>query len=217
MDDTRDAVLNAARRLFFKRRYDDVTVQHIADEAQVAVGTVFYHGLSKAGLFLGVHNGLLEQAIDEGEQASRRLGSSASPSELIEALVRPVAQLHVGPRAASMARYQRDLLFGDCTDAFRREGFDLVRRLESLIASILAPDDPEDSSARLAARTIFAALQFDTALPASDLGASEPFARSGAESLRRKIDMVVEGFLSLTAGASAARAESPGVSVPTRR
>jgi TetR/AcrR family transcriptional regulator len=57
---TIEAVLTAAEQLFSKRPITDVTVEEIAATAGVAVGSVYNHFGSKAG----VHIALVERAID---------------------------------------------------------------------------------------------------------------------------------------------------------
>jgi len=48
---TREAIIGTARRLFFERGFDDVTVADIANEAEVAEGTVFNYFGTKEDLF----------------------------------------------------------------------------------------------------------------------------------------------------------------------
>lgn len=57
---TVEALLQAAEKLFSKRAVDDVTVEEIATTAGVAVGSVYNHFGSKAGL----HAALVERALD---------------------------------------------------------------------------------------------------------------------------------------------------------
>lgn len=57
---TVDALLRAAEHLFNERAVDEVTVEEIATTAGVAVGSVYNHFGSKAGL----HAALVEQALD---------------------------------------------------------------------------------------------------------------------------------------------------------
>lgn len=57
---TTSALLAAAERLFTDRALDDVTVEEIAAEAGVAVGSIYNHFGSKAGL----HAAAVEQALD---------------------------------------------------------------------------------------------------------------------------------------------------------
>ncbi|WP_291986780.1 TetR/AcrR family transcriptional regulator [Luteitalea sp.] len=69
---TRQRVRDAARHLFVGRGFDDTTTQQVADEAQVAVGTLFQHASDKEDLLLLVVHELLTTAV---QQASAR-GSS---------------------------------------------------------------------------------------------------------------------------------------------
>lgn len=62
---SRKAILGAARKLFFRLGYEGTTIEAIAEEAQVAVGTVYNYFESKSALVLGisamdVHDKLLE-------------------------------------------------------------------------------------------------------------------------------------------------------------
>lgn len=57
---TREALLAAAERLFLDRNLEEVTLDAIASEAGVAVGSVYNHFGSKAGL----HAALVEQALE---------------------------------------------------------------------------------------------------------------------------------------------------------
>jgi TetR/AcrR family transcriptional regulator len=57
---TIESLLQAAEQLFSKRSVDDVTLEEIASTAGVAVGSVYNHFGSKAGL----HAALIERALD---------------------------------------------------------------------------------------------------------------------------------------------------------
>lgn len=50
----RGAILKAARALFFSRGYDETTVEEIAREAEVAVGTVYNYFDSKSSIILAI-------------------------------------------------------------------------------------------------------------------------------------------------------------------
>jgi AcrR family transcriptional regulator len=62
MDVTRRRVLEAAVGLWMRRWYDDVTLQHIADEAGVSVQTIVNHFGGKDGLADAVADQLAAQA-----------------------------------------------------------------------------------------------------------------------------------------------------------
>ena len=61
---TVDALLRAAQEIFATRAVDEVTVEEIADAAGVAVGTLYNHFGSKAGL----HAAVVERAVEVDRQ-----------------------------------------------------------------------------------------------------------------------------------------------------
>jgi len=76
------ALLRAAEVLFRDRSVDDVTVEEIAGSAGVAVGSIYNHFGSKAGL----HAALVERALQaDREFMDRAYGSADSPVEQIHA------------------------------------------------------------------------------------------------------------------------------------
>ncbi|QYN36266.1 TetR/AcrR family transcriptional regulator [Pseudonocardia sp. DSM 110487] len=79
---TTTALLHAAETLFRDRSADDVTVEEIAGAAGVAVGSIYNHFGSKAGL----HAALVERALQvDRDFMDRAYGSSDSPIEQIHA------------------------------------------------------------------------------------------------------------------------------------
>lgn len=203
---TRSRIFAAARGLFGYQGFDAVTVQAIAERADLAVGTLFYYASSKTELLFLVYNAELKRAIEEGEADAAALPPGTGVPERIAALVMPLAEGVAGPQAENLTRYHRELLFGASDDTHRREGIDLVRRLESHIATVLGDAygvDPKGMLARLAARAIFAALHFDIALPNTDLNPATRFASAGGPSILMQIEIVTHGV-----AASAHMAES---------
>lgn len=76
------ALLQAAETLFRDRSVDDVTVEEIAESAGVAVGSIYNHFGSKAGL----HAALVERALQaDRDFMDRAYRSSDSPVEQIHA------------------------------------------------------------------------------------------------------------------------------------
>ncbi|MHA6619608.1 TetR/AcrR family transcriptional regulator [Pseudonocardia sp. DLS-67] len=79
---TTTALLKAAETLFRERPVDDVTVEEIAGSAGVAVGSIYNHFGSKAGL----HAALVERALRaDRDFMDRAYGSAGSPVEQIHA------------------------------------------------------------------------------------------------------------------------------------
>lgn len=194
---TRASIFEAACALFQDRPFDDVTVQQIAERADLGVGTLFYHAPNKVEMFLMVYNVTLEQAITEGEAAESVMPQAANLSDRIMSLVLPIARLTESPQVVNLVRYHRELLFGDSDGPHRREGIELVRRLEQHLAAVLCAalgGNEHSHLARLTARTIFAALHFDIALSGTDLNSETGFVSNGEPRLKTQIDTVVRGF-----------------------
>jgi AcrR family transcriptional regulator len=61
---TTSAILDSAERLFRELGYHATTIEQIAQGADVAVGTVYFHFASKEGLYLA----LVERALDVNER-----------------------------------------------------------------------------------------------------------------------------------------------------
>ncbi len=73
---TRSAILRAAVRLFSRAGYDSVSVDEIADEADVAKGTLFRYFPSKIDLLKSYLNEVVDENYSKGEKlqgASARL------------------------------------------------------------------------------------------------------------------------------------------------
>jgi AcrR family transcriptional regulator len=71
---TIDSLVRAAEEIFSERPADDVTVEEIAERAQVAVGSIYNHFGSKAGLHAAVAQRALEadrQYMDRAYTADR--------------------------------------------------------------------------------------------------------------------------------------------------
>lgn len=205
---TKGSIFEAARSLFMERPFDAVTVQQIAERADLGVGTLFYHAPNKVEMFLMVYNVTLEQAIAEGELAEAALSAEADLSSRVLALILPISRLTQSPQAANLARYHRELLFGDSDGPHRREGIRLVRRLEEHMATVLCSPvgyDPHIQLARLAARTVFASLHFDIAVSSTDLDSETRFVSNDQPHFSTQIDAIIRGFTAQVAALSAGR------------
>jgi AcrR family transcriptional regulator len=79
---TVEALLTAAEQLFARRSVDDVTLDEIATAAGVAVGSVYNHFGSKAGL----HAAVVERAVDADRRfMDRAYARDGSPVERLYA------------------------------------------------------------------------------------------------------------------------------------
>ena len=66
----RRAILDAAREMFFSRGFDGTTIEEIAEEAEVAVGTVYNYFDSKSTLILAITAEDTSKVLDEKFQIS---------------------------------------------------------------------------------------------------------------------------------------------------
>ncbi|WP_158889169.1 TetR/AcrR family transcriptional regulator [Amycolatopsis anabasis] len=79
---TLDALLHAAEEIFRERPVDEVTVEEIAGRAGVAVGSIYNHFGSKAGL----HAAVVERALDvDRHYMDRAYTANRSPRDQIYA------------------------------------------------------------------------------------------------------------------------------------
>ena len=69
--DTRQKILDSARKLFAERGYEGVSVREICAEAGVSDNAIHYHFKSKKALYRAVKN-TIEQAIRQNGRASER-------------------------------------------------------------------------------------------------------------------------------------------------
>ena len=89
---TRAEVVSAARRLFATQGYTSTSIQQVADEAGVAVQTVYSSVGSKGALVLAL-NDLIDDEAGVAEAAAA-VASASDPAEMIAAGVRLTRQLN---------------------------------------------------------------------------------------------------------------------------
>jgi AcrR family transcriptional regulator len=179
--DTRRRIFEAAESLFRAKGYDSVTVQEIADLADVGVGSVFRHAQNKAELFIMVMNEFLRLGVERGLALA---DAGRPPVESIIGLVEPLV-VAARDQRENVATFQREVLFGS-GGPFQREAIAHLTDIQKAIATILrrhlpasvddggpdggGPDDsgPDDGRARSRAelarmaRTIFSVLYLHT-------------------------------------------------------
>ncbi len=95
---TREAVLQAARRLFSQHGYESTTTRMIAREAGVAEGTIYIHFPSKRHLLFA----LLEQATLPALRDIFNGASATQDAEVLRAFFRD--RLHFGEEYADLIR-----------------------------------------------------------------------------------------------------------------
>ena len=136
--DKRDRIMAAARELFAANGISGVTTQQVADRADVAIGTLYLYASTKAELLIMVQNQKFADAIDAGLSAAAAVPGRAC-LESVVALIRPVV-VCVREHIENGRTYLHELVFGDPSEPYRREGLALAMRLEDGIARVLAGD-----------------------------------------------------------------------------
>ncbi|MFF2050439.1 TetR/AcrR family transcriptional regulator [Leifsonia sp. NPDC058194] len=175
-------IFDAAERLFDELGFAGVTTQRIADEADVAAGTVFRYAATKAELLMMVSNERSRERIRTGVASD---DPAAPATARLLALITPLVLAGRDNDENTLA-YQRELLFGDAGERYREEGLALFGELRERMGALLsdawsrartvaaAPEAAAPDPAA-AARALSAALHFGIAdaaahgRPASDL------------------------------------------------
>jgi len=201
--DKQSRILAAAEDLFAERGYASVTTQDIADRADVAAGTLFRYATSKPELLRMVFNTEWRRALqDSGPKAGPpgETGTPLAPTDAIMALLLPLLT-SAARNPENTAYYQREILCGEPSGAYRVEALELADGLEAAIATVLNGYGQEASEGSerlrpgvdpaLAARSVFSLLNL--ALIRCGLG-REPMANL-PDSLRAEIDLVLHGIV----------------------
>ncbi|HUR06113.1 MAG TPA: helix-turn-helix domain-containing protein [Nonomuraea sp.] len=133
---TRQAIGDAAMRLFLERGFDSVTIADVAREADVAVQTVFNHFSSKEDLFFQERDGYVTLP-------STAVRSCREDESIAQALARGYLRLlgdyHVAGLLMRSVEYQRTL---DASPALRSRELELRQEREDLLAATLAESAP---------------------------------------------------------------------------
>jgi AcrR family transcriptional regulator len=159
--DKRERIMAAASELFAEHGVGGVTTQQIADRADVAIGTLYLYASTKAELLIMVQNEKFTAAIDDGLAAAEAT-TQQGPFEGVIALIRPVVAC-VREQVENGRTYLHELVFGDPSEPYRREGLALSARLEDGITSLLARDERIDGrDAATLARVITAIIHIST-------------------------------------------------------
>lgn len=148
----RDLVLDAAEKLFRRHGYDRTTIEEIASEADVSIGTMYSYFGSKSGIM----RALMEPVIDE-MLAKGRAVIATPPKRAVDA----IAALYEAYRFTNEWKHVNilrafDPRYGELDENLQRvtEGFDtklsaqmceMLRRLQEL-DRIRKDLDPEDGA-----------------------------------------------------------------------
>lgn len=150
----RQAISNAATRLFFERGFDQVTVDEIAEAADVGRMTVFNHFPRKEDLFFDRD----EEARTLLREALRQRDPGVTPVEAFRLLAhRLVADR--SPLVEFSARSQRFVETTERSETLKARARAIRDEFADVVAAALADDagrDPTDPDVQLAAGLLLA-------------------------------------------------------------
>ncbi|GMV06755.1 MAG: hypothetical protein AMXMBFR53_30300 [Gemmatimonadota bacterium] len=139
-EETRQALLAAARRSFAQRGFDGASVRHITREAGTNLGAVTYHFGSKRDLYAAV---LVEGLTPMVDRVGQTAASPGSPLERLEAVVE-VFFAYVAANPDIPRLMMQEVAAGKTPPP---ELVALIRRNAGYVAGILA-DGAEDGTIR---------------------------------------------------------------------
>ncbi|UZX03225.1 TetR/AcrR family transcriptional regulator [Arthrobacter sp. CDRTa11] len=153
--DKKERIRAAAGELFALHDVGTVTTQQIADRADIAIGTLYLYAATKAELLIMVQNQKFATAIDDGLSAAAAVKGRL---DAVLALLHPVV-ICVLEHVENGRFYLNELVSGDPTEPYRREGLTLAARLEDGLRALLGRDGRiRAGDARMLARVITAVL-----------------------------------------------------------
>lgn len=141
-EETRQALLTAARRTFAQRGFDGASVRHITREAGANLGAVTYHFGSKRGLYAAV---LVEGLTPLVDRVGQTASSPGTALERLDAVV-DVYFAHVGANPDIPRLMMQEVAAGKKPPP---ELVALVRRNAGYVAAILG-DGAADGTLRAA-------------------------------------------------------------------
>lgn len=134
---SRKAILRAAKKLFFSLGYGGTTVEAIAEEAQVAVGTVYNYFESKSGLLLGITSMDVQSKLGEN---FRVLPSESGLNTLHRFINSSLAALGEYPREflREMLREAFSMKARDLGEGLMRQDISMVEKLSGILGELAA-------------------------------------------------------------------------------
>lgn len=189
MADKRRRITDAATALFARKGADGVTTQQIADEADVAIGTLFRYAATKAELVMMVQNEKFADAVDRGIRTASLAAPAASPAEVVMTLLTPVIGC-VREHPSNGRIYLHELVFGDPAEEHRAEGLAQAWRWESAVAGVVRQKTGAAPDAAATAARVVTAIVHVTLTATLHLAASDDEVR---DIIRRQVSVLLPG------------------------
>src|SRR5215213_4682240 len=132
---TREAILDAAERQFERQGYAASTISAIAGEADVAVGSIYFHFKGKEEVYLG----LVERVLDDNERAvDEALASGGTATERVLAVGDGYLRFHLEHPLAFRLIGLRDVARSD-EPRVREARERIAARLDAMVARVADP------------------------------------------------------------------------------
>ena len=129
-----ERITNAARELFGKIGFAEVTTQSIAQAAGVATGTVFLYAKTKNELLLLAQNSKYADALEIGE-TNANLAKPGLPAILV--LWRPIFSCN-REHVENGRAYLREVMFGDSLEVNRQTALGLMVATQAKTSRLLS-------------------------------------------------------------------------------
>jgi AcrR family transcriptional regulator len=153
---TEAVILDAAERLFAEHGYRGTTLSALADEADLAIGTLYGHFGSKQAIYVA----LAERAVAvNGEYIERALATEGSPLVVVRAIVEAYERFHLDNPLAFRLVGLVDLDDGSDADRARIAGAlnSIVKRTTQALSAAMEAGALRKEDPVLTARVMWAA------------------------------------------------------------
>ena len=135
-------IVAAATELFAQRKVDDVTIQEIADKADIGTGTLFLYVKSKGDLLLLVQNARYAAGLERGLIAAEK---ASSVLDAVIALATPIVECNRSPIDNGLT-YLREMMFGDPTEPNRAAALAIVGQTQQTVADFIVQYTGRDAA-----------------------------------------------------------------------
>ena len=180
--DTRQAILAAAREVFAERGFDQSSIRAIATAARVDPALVHHYFGSKEKLFLGA----MEMPIDPAEMVPKAL--SGPREEAGERLVRLLLSVWDSPAGVAAVAMLRSAMSNEWTARLLRE-FVVTQVLRRAIRELSLPEEEAPLRASLVATQVAGLAVIRYVLKVEPIASAEP------ETLVRAVGPAVQRYL----------------------
>ncbi|MEJ2749277.1 MAG: TetR/AcrR family transcriptional regulator [Anaerolineae bacterium] len=153
-EETRSLIVDTARKLFADQGFDKTTIRAIAEEADIAVGTIFVHFPDKSALLAATLYEDVEQAL---RTAFATLPDNAPVKDKLLHLAQTLySQYAQNPPLTRVLLQEILFMGGEWGDAFQSQSLTFISQVAALLAAAQAAGElPPDANCQLIATAFF--------------------------------------------------------------